>query len=110
MAAAIARAPRSGADNEDNEPSIPPIGVRTADNIAIGFDILNSFCAFAIDYSGDNCAECKKTLFLTSCNFISINKVKLLVARSFNQVIACARFLVLGVSPRPWFNVKNTYT
>jgi hypothetical protein len=48
MAAAIARAPRSGADNEDKDPSIPPIGVRAADNIAIGFDILDSFCAFAL--------------------------------------------------------------
>jgi hypothetical protein len=50
MAAAIARAPRSGADNEDKDPSIPPIGVRAADNIAIGFDILDSFCAFALDF------------------------------------------------------------
>jgi hypothetical protein len=84
--------------------------VRTADNIAIGFDILNSFCAFAINYSGDNWAECKKTLFLTSCNFILINKVKLSVARSFHQVIARAQFPVLGVSKRPQFKVRIAYT
>jgi LysR family carnitine catabolism transcriptional activator len=35
-----------------------------------------------------NCAGCKKRLYLTNCNFILINKDKLLMSISINQVIA----------------------
>ena len=39
IAELIATPPRSEADNEDRLPIIPPIGVRMADRMAIGFDM-----------------------------------------------------------------------
>jgi hypothetical protein len=39
IAELIATPPRSEADKEDRLPIIPPIGVRMADRMAIGFDM-----------------------------------------------------------------------
>jgi hypothetical protein len=42
-------APNWGLDIEDKSPNIPPIGVRFADNIAIGSGIDHSIIAFVWD-------------------------------------------------------------